>query len=73
MILTLTSNQVENWLYYETGFEQLHPHPGIIAWMEDQGYQYQHDWKCYRTRFKRDYALQFPNDEVKTMFVLRWS
>lgn len=73
MILILNSDQVENWLYYESGFEQMHPHPGIIAWMEEQGYRYQHDWKCYRTISKRDYHLQFPNDEVQTMFVLRWS
>jgi hypothetical protein len=74
--MILTAEQTEKWLYYETGFEQLHPHPGIIKWMEEQGYQYHRDWQCVHRRTitaRNVYSLMFPSDEIKTMFVLRWS
>lgn len=73
MILELSKDQIHKWLYYETGFEQLHPELEIIAWMEEQGYQYQHDWKCVKTSVKRTYSLEFPNKEIQTLFMLRWS
>lgn len=74
--MILTTEQIDKWLYYETGFEQLHPHPGIIKWMEEQGYKYKKDWSCTRGSTFTDrnkYSLEFPNKEIKTMFVLRWA
>ena len=74
--MILTTDQTDKWLYYETGFEQLHPHLEIIQWMKEQGYQYSRDWSCTRkvTQTARaNYALEFPNKEIQTMFVLRWS
>ena len=74
--MILTADQIEKWLYYETGFEQLHPHPGIVQWMGEQGYKYNQDWKCTRMvtpSGRVNHSLLFPSEEVKTMFMLRWS
>lgn len=74
--MILTNDQTDKWLYYETGFEQLHPNPSIIDWMVERGYVYQTNWNCKRmvTRTGQNkYALMFPNEEIKTLFMLRWS
>jgi hypothetical protein len=77
----LTFQQCHNWLYYETGFEQLHPDISIIEWMEEQGYTYQKDWKCVtdhrRIRMAKgnyyvNYWLEFPNENIATLFNLKW-
>jgi hypothetical protein len=76
MMLKLTNAQIEQWLYYETGFEQLHPLPHIIDWMQQHGYRYHDDWQCVRRMTKTNrsgWELHFPNKQIQTMFVLRWS
>jgi hypothetical protein len=35
-------------LYYETGFEQMHPRPEIHQWMAELGYTYGSDWHCHK-------------------------
>ena len=72
MNLKLTRDQIIKALYYETGFEQLHPILEIIDWMEQQGFRYQYDWKCIKMSVKREYMLQFPNEEIGTLFILKW-
>ena len=63
-------------LYYETGFEQLHPFPSIVEWVEKQGYKYQYDWKVVRVEEDRskesEWALCFPNKEICELFVLKF-
>ncbi len=73
--MILKAEQIEKWLYYETGFEQLHPRPPILKWMAEQGYKYNQDWRCTRmvTPTGLIYGLTFPSEEVKIMFMLRWS
>ena len=74
--IELTEEQKSEWLYYETGFEQLHPVPPIHSWMESLGYQYQEDWFCsndWPNGNKKRYWLEFPNDEVATMFMIKFS
>jgi hypothetical protein len=61
----------QKWLYYETGFEQLHPIPYIHSWMEDQGLKYYKDWNVLRRG--QEYFFQFPNENIKLLFLLRWS
>ena len=61
---------VRNWLYYETGFEQLHPITAIHEWMDEQGLEYDKDWNVVRRG--KDYYIQFPDDETKLLFLLRW-
>jgi hypothetical protein len=73
-------------LYYETGFEQMHP------WMEELGYTYGKDWHCYRRvevvedtgsgspaviqasgrTVETGYCLEFPTEELLALFLLRW-
>jgi hypothetical protein len=65
-------DMVHKWLYYETGFEQFHPIPDIIRWMEEQGYLYGRDWKV-DTFTGHKYYIIFPNDEIAALFVARWS
>ena len=57
-------------LYFETGFEQLHPLPEIIEWMTEQGYKYKVDWNCLRNN--NTYELTFPNKEIAALFSVRW-
>jgi hypothetical protein len=68
--ITVPKDMVHNWLYYETGFEQLHPYPHIISWMEEQGYAYGIDWKV--TYIAMDYFIVFPNSKIAALFVARW-
>lgn len=74
--IELTDIQKQEWLYYETGFEQLHPIPPIHDWMEQRGHKYQEDWFCVNDRTngnKKLYWIEFPNEELATMFMVRWS
>ena len=74
--LLLDQKQTANWLYYETGFEQLHPYLEIIEWMESQGWRYREDWACERrisNTGENVYVLLFRNKEMLTLFSLRWS
>jgi hypothetical protein len=43
----LDKHQQLELLYYETGFEQLHPIPPIYDWMEERGWEYYKDWHFY--------------------------
>ena len=72
--IVVIGDRTNEWLYYETGFEQLHPIPDIIQWMEEQGWEYQRDWFCKKNFTKMlSYTLTFPTAEVATTFLLRWS
>lgn len=44
----IPKDRVNDLLYYETGFEQLHPWPEIVEWMTTQGYSYGRDWHCHK-------------------------
>lgn len=76
--VTLTQEQINQILYYETGFEQLHPHIEIVEWMAERGWRYHHDWRCNRvivrlsSGARLDYELTFNSKEMAQMFVLRW-
>jgi hypothetical protein len=72
MRILLDHEQRAKWLYYETGFEQLHPVPEIHAWMEKQSYEYYKDWNCVKV-FNDVYYLEFRDKETATMFLLKWS
>jgi hypothetical protein len=80
--LVLSTKQSHEWLYYETGFEQLHPIPDIVYYMEAQGYVYEVDWWCK----KEDVYLGYPGRiakgqdrfifntaEIAAKFLLRFS
>lgn len=63
-------------LYYETGFEQLHPVPEIHQWMSERNYNYGMTWKVVRVDPDRgresDWAFCFDSTEIRDMFTLRW-
>jgi hypothetical protein len=71
----LTPDQTADWLYYETGFEQLHPDPAIIYWMEEQGWDYRHDWDCGsdRKNYPTVYYFTFKDEAMASAFLLRWA
>jgi len=71
-VIKLTIDQMREVLYYETGFEQLHPIPPIINWMRSLGYRYTHDWRCYRREQTIEWVLEFPSADVAELFVLKW-
>ena len=71
-VVEVPKDMVYKWLYYETGFEQLHPHPYIIDWMKEQGYEYTKDWEVF-TFTGVKYCINFPNPEIAALFVARWS
>jgi hypothetical protein len=74
--IKLTNVNRDDILYYETGFEQLHPYIFITQWMEDQGFQYQKDWRCISVRHsfqqRSYYKLQFDTEEMASIFALKW-
>ncbi len=76
MKLELSNTQRDQVLYYESGFEQLHPNLDIIDWMKDRGYLYHHDWRCYKQNHSFDkrscYVLEFPDKEIYSLFILKW-
>lgn len=72
--IEIPEDQIDNWLHYETGFEQCHPAPPIIAWMEEHGWEYNVDWACKLDHAtKPRYILEFTTEEMCSMFLLRWS
>ena len=68
----LDKHQQLELLYYETGFEQLHPIPPIYDWMEERGWEYYKDWNCIKVS-KDVYYMEFKDDQMAVMFLLRWS
>lgn len=74
IIVPVPRDKISAWLYYETGFEQMHPVPEIQDWMAEQGYVYGKDWDCIRTEPGMvGYHLLFPDQDTATLFLLRWS
>ena len=71
-VVTVPDDMIHKWLYYETGFEQLHPNPDIVYWMAEQGYAYNLHWKVYAFT-PRNYRFVFPNDEIAALFLIKWS
>lgn len=74
--IKLTNTQSADLLYYETGFEQLHPQPHIHEWMESHGCKYREDWNVTRvdhTYDQRSYwKLSFQDAKIAELFVLKW-
>ncbi len=74
--IILDRDSIGNLLYYETGFEQLHPLPEIHEWMELRDYDYGINWKVVRVDPNRanvsDWAFCFDTAEMRDLFALRW-
>jgi hypothetical protein len=70
--IVVPDDMLHKWLYYETGFEQLHPKPDIVYWMSEQGYIYNLHWKLH-TATGKGYWIDFPNDEIAALFLMKWS
>ena len=75
--MIVPKDKLHDWLYYETGFEQLHPRIGIWDWMQSMGYEYDRDWYCRKiydglSDSIKGYELEFPNEQIMTLFLLRW-
>jgi hypothetical protein len=68
----LDKQQMKTLLYYETGFEQLHPVPPVHDWMMQQGWEYYDDWNCVKV-FNNVYYMEFRDDEMAVLFWLKWS
>ena len=73
----LSPEQQAKLLYYETGFEQLHPIPPVHDWMMQQGWDYYQDWNChkihdYNTDRTQGYVLEFKDEIMAELFWLRW-
>jgi hypothetical protein len=75
-VIILDKEALGNLLYYETGFEQLHPLPEIHEWMEERDHDYGITWKVVRVDPDRanhsDWAFCFNNAEIRDLFTLRW-
>ena len=67
----LDKHQQLELLYYETGFEQLHPIPPIHDWMKERGWEYYKDWDCVKV-YNDVYYMEFKDDKMAAMFWLRW-
>lgn len=74
--IKLNNTNRDQVLYYESGFEQLHPQLHIIEWMESHGWKYYEDWKCtnvkHTFRKRSYYRLEFATEEMASMFALKW-
>lgn len=70
--ILLTAPEAHEVLYFETGFEQLHPLPEIIIWMEEQGYKYHKDWSVVTVSQRHEWAICLPNDKIAEMFMMKW-
>ena len=68
----LDKDQQKKLLYYETGFEQLHPIPEVHDWMKERGLEYYKDWGCVKV-FNDVYYLEFKDEKTATIFWLRWA
>ena len=82
--MVIPRGKVHEWLWYETGFEQMHAMPEIIAWMEEQGWSYHDTWgvsklplggePVFSARgFPIRYQLWFTEQQQLAAFRLRWS
>jgi hypothetical protein len=75
-VILLSQGDIQDVLYYETGFEQLHPDPAIVDWMEERGYKYQSDWRVVRASsngaLRSEWAICFANKQACELFVLKW-
>lgn len=71
----LTETQCDEWLHWEQGMDRTIPLLGMIKWMHEQGYDLGRDWICDYTGEHRfgGYMFTFPNEEIKTMFLLKFS
>lgn len=71
MKVYLDAEQQARLLYYESGFEQLHPILIIHKWMEERGWEYYQDYRCVMQ--SRDvYFMEFSDDKIAEMFMLKW-
>ena len=68
----LSGKEAANVLYYETGFEQLHPIPPIHAWMSERGYEYYKTWNCVVVTPREEWAIVFPDKEICELFMMKW-
>ena len=77
--LVLTDKQKNQWLNYETGYEQLHPNFEIIDYMTSHNYKYGEDWKCNKVTIpgpkisEHCYTLVFDNEKIASTFILKWT
>jgi hypothetical protein len=80
--MIVPNNRKNTWLYYETGFEQLHPNREIIDWFAEQGLKYNRDWFCVKDRTREPsvmlldqvkYTFRLPSEDILMLFLLRWS
>lgn len=77
--LDLTNDQEKKFLRKRqtTSYSIIEPEPAehLVSWMEEQGYKvgfHRDGWRCGINEFGR-YFLIFPNDEIKSAFLIRWS
>jgi hypothetical protein len=75
--MRIPQHKIHDWLYYETGFEQMHPYREIVEWMDSLGYAYDKDWFCRNiydglSDSNKGYELEFPNEQVMALWLLRW-
>jgi hypothetical protein len=68
----VSGTEANDVLYYETGFEQLHPIPAIHTWMEERGHHYQDTWSCVTVTPRKEWAILFVDQKICEMFMLRW-
>lgn len=68
----VSGKDANNVLYYETGFEQLHPIPEIDDWMSERGYSYRDNWNVVTVEQRKEWAFVFDNQEICNLFLLRW-
>lgn len=75
-VIIVDRDTIQDLLYYETGFEQLHPLPEVHEWMEQRDHDYGLTWKVVRVEPDRgkisDWAFCFNNSEIRDLFTLRW-
>jgi hypothetical protein len=75
-VIVIGQGAIGDLLYYETGFEQLHPLPEVHEWMEQRDHDYGLTWKVVRVDPNRgnrsDWAFCFNNSEIRDLFTLRW-
>jgi hypothetical protein len=70
--ILLSGKDAHDLLYYETGFEQLHPLPSIHDWMSERGYHYYENWSCVVVTPREEWAIVFQDQEICEMFMMRW-
>lgn len=75
-VILINSKNISDLLYYETGFEQLHPLPEIHTWMKEREQIYLETWKVVKVTdhqsFEPEWAFCFETSEMRDMFALKW-